>query len=679
MESTPTGTGEGEMPSERTETQKVKSGERVKPLGSLHTEFHATPSAAERQAVARAASLSGSGNSSTASDFSFTNHMREQPSKPLSVFLEDLPTTRRGCVRRLVLSFTWNIFMACVILTDFIIFVIELTSLGLTHDIDTESDEEQDLRLSLLYVSWGCIACYVVEVLLNMWAFGCPNYLRDRWRVVDCFVVTFSLVLVEDPSGQVVILARLGKTMRMLPVIAKMARCLRRLLSCARCGCKAFLKRRQIARMLRTLVSKSKSRFIDEKNNIDLDLAYITHDTIAFGCPVTGRWESIWRNPLPQLTRFFRLRHKGHFRIYNACPEKPYDVSSFEKIGGSVCHIKVQDHSPPTMAQLVDFLNDAGHFKKLHPKNVIAVHCKAGKGRTGTLLCAYLVYSKQKMQAEEAMKTFAKRRTDSSVSRRLRGIETPSQMRYVRAVEQHLRQTQSFYGSQLVVPVCPEPSITMKSLLLASDFLLEREKLHNIQVVVQRMGIDGVELLHEGDPVEASATEIDLAGITAAGDIRVSLFKATKVKDSEDHVNLHEELMRAPHVGKAKGIIAYFRFHTNFMPDGRVVKEGADSTCERFFLPVKEVDKACKSVRKKKHGPLSHLTIEYHRDIPAARPSRALCTKEVEISDSNAMLPHEATFPVVPAERPAHFPSILEATALQSRIRDFEYDESAEI
>eukprot|EP00971_Amphidinium_carterae_P190430 3779312-Amphidinium_carterae.1 len=29
------------------------------------------------------------------------------------------------------------------------------------------------------------------------------------------------------------------------------------------------------------------------------------------------------------------------------------------------------------MAQLVDFLNDAGHFKKLHPKNVIAVHCKA--------------------------------------------------------------------------------------------------------------------------------------------------------------------------------------------------------------------------------------------------------------------------------------------------------------
>jgi phosphatidylinositol-3,4,5-trisphosphate 3-phosphatase/dual-specificity protein phosphatase PTEN len=42
---------------------------------------------------------------------------------------------------------------------------------------------------------------------------------------------------------------------------------------------------------------------------------------------------------------------------------------------------------------------------------VIAVHCKAGKGRTGVLICCYLVHSKLHPDVEEAMSFYAHQRT----------------------------------------------------------------------------------------------------------------------------------------------------------------------------------------------------------------------------------------------------------------------------
>ncbi len=43
--------------------------------------------------------------------------------------------------------------------------------------------------------------------------------------------------------------------------------------------------------------------------------------------------------------------------------------------------------------------------------NVIAVHCKGGKGRTGTMICAYLLYCGTFDSPDAVLDYFAMRRT----------------------------------------------------------------------------------------------------------------------------------------------------------------------------------------------------------------------------------------------------------------------------
>lgn len=47
----------------------------------------------------------------------------------------------------------------------------------------------------------------------------------------------------------------------------------------------------------------------------------------------------------------------------------------------------------PTLELMRAFCKHADAFLKATPGGVVAVHCKAGKGRTGIMICCYLLYS----------------------------------------------------------------------------------------------------------------------------------------------------------------------------------------------------------------------------------------------------------------------------------------------
>jgi phosphatidylinositol-3,4,5-trisphosphate 3-phosphatase and dual-specificity protein phosphatase PTEN len=72
-----------------------------------------------------------------------------------------------------------------------------------------------------------------------------------------------------------------------------------------------------MAGFVRSVVSKKKKRFVED--GFDLDLTYITPNIIAMGFPSSGV-EGIYRNPLPEVQRFFAKRHAGHYKVCAIAP-----------------------------------------------------------------------------------------------------------------------------------------------------------------------------------------------------------------------------------------------------------------------------------------------------------------------------------------------------------------------
>eukprot|EP00762_Andalucia_godoyi_P008239 ANDGO_02994.mRNA.1 Phosphatidylinositol 3 len=172
---------------------------------------------------------------------------------------------------------------------------------------------------------------------------------------------------------------------------------------------------------LRKLVSKKKRRF--DQEGFKLDLAYITPQIIAMGFPSQGR-EAMFRNPMAECQRFAETRHKDHYKVYNLCAERRYDACFFN---GRVECFPFYDHQACPLQMIFDLCRSVQAFLREDPLNVVIIHCKAGKGRTGLMITAFMLFDKQFPTVEEALKFYGEKRTHNG-----KGVTIASQQRYVR-------------------------------------------------------------------------------------------------------------------------------------------------------------------------------------------------------------------------------------------------------
>ncbi|GAA5846662.1 hypothetical protein JCM3766R1_005800 [Sporobolomyces carnicolor] len=147
---------------------------------------------------------------------------------------------------------------------------------------------------------------------------------------------------------------------------------------------------------IRGIVSGKKARYQEE--GFDLDLVNVTERMIIMGYPAAGL-ASLYRNKRSDVLKFLEP-FAPHYRIFNLCPlyENSYDANAIvhenvkrEEGNSAVERYPWPDHHPPPLSMFRIMVAGAKRWYEADDKNVIVIHCKAGKGRSGTFAISILM------------------------------------------------------------------------------------------------------------------------------------------------------------------------------------------------------------------------------------------------------------------------------------------------
>ncbi|KAI9545105.1 hypothetical protein NQZ68_039377 [Dissostichus eleginoides] len=166
-----------------------------------------------------------------------------------------------------------------------------------------------------------------------------------------------------------------------------------------------------------------------------IDLTYITERIITIFCPPECP-DEIYLQNLQEILLMLQSKHGHHYMILDT---------------GWV------DHLAPDLDQMVSVCSTMKTWLQTHPKHVLVLHCRGGKGRLGVLVASYIHFSNMSASADLSLDHFAMRRFYND---KLSAQMTPSQKRHVNAA-----QTDRLY-------FVLQPAQLLKGDIMVSDALI---------------------------------------------------------------------------------------------------------------------------------------------------------------------------------------------------------------
>ncbi|KAI0967067.1 phosphatases II [Xylaria arbuscula] len=224
-----------------------------------------------------------------------------------------------------------------------------------------------------------------------------------------------------------------------------------------------------MASLLRQIVAGPRAKHPEA----GLDLCYVTDNIIATSGPSQTYPQRAYRNPLDRLVKFLDDKHGKNWAIWEFRAEGTGYPD--ELVYNRIRHYPWPDHHPPPfrlvpmiVASMRNWLNgndlDADvsdpseHKSRLAAKvidalkdkkneRVVVVHCKAGKGRSGTMACSYLI-AECGWTSEEAIARFTERRMRPNFGP---GVSIPSQLRWLTYVDRWTKGGRKYVDRELEI------------------------------------------------------------------------------------------------------------------------------------------------------------------------------------------------------------------------------------
>ena len=164
-------------------------------------------------------------------------------------------------------------------------------------------------------------------------------------------------------------------------------------------------------------------------DGFNLDLTYTTDRVIAMAFPGSGL-QTIIRNNIDHVVKFLTHKHHQNYLIIDLS-EQRYEYTKFNS---QVKSFAWEDNHSPSLGLIFSVCECIHNRLSADARNIVAVHCLAGRGRTGTMIGCYLMYSGRFDNCEQILEYYKKKRFKSG-----EGVVECSQIRYIQYFERVLK------------------------------------------------------------------------------------------------------------------------------------------------------------------------------------------------------------------------------------------------